>query len=106
MVIDNFANSSPEALRRVSALAGEDACARLEVMAGDIRSSADLEQAFQRGPFGGVVHFAGLKAVGESVAKPLNYWDVNVGGSQQLLAAMAAHGCRTLVFSSSATLYG
>ena len=106
VVIDNFANSSPEALRRVSALAGEDAGARLEVMEGDIRSSADLEQAFQRGPFAGVVHFAGLKAVGESVAEPLKYWDVNVGGSQQLLAAMAAHGCRTLVFSSSATLYG
>ena len=106
VVIDNFANSSPEALRRVGALAGEDAGARLEVMAGDIRSSADLEQAFQRGPFAAVVHFAGLKAVGESVAKPLKYWDVNVGGSQQLLAAMAAHGCRTLVFSSSATLYG
>ncbi|MBM5785697.1 MAG: UDP-glucose 4-epimerase GalE, partial [Cyanobacteria bacterium K_DeepCast_35m_m1_288] len=53
-----------------------------------------------------VIHFAGLKAVGESVAEPLRYWDVNVAGSQQLLAAMAAHGCRTLVFSSSATLYG
>ena len=106
LVIDNFANSSPEALRRVSALAGDEAGARLEVIEGDIRSSDDLEQAFQRGPFAGVVHFAGLKAVGESVAEPLKYWDVNVGGSQQLLAAMATHGCRTLVFSSSATLYG
>ena len=106
LVIDNFANSSPEALRRVSALAGDEAGAHLEVIEGDIRSSDDLEQAFQRGPFAGVVHFAGLKAVGESVAEPLKYWDVNVGGSQQLLAAMATHGCRTLVFSSSATLYG
>ena len=106
VVIDNFANSSPEALKRVSQLAGDEAGVRLEVMPGDIRSSADLEQAFQRGPFAGVVHFAGLKAVGESVAEPLKYWDVNVGGSQQLLAAMSAHGCRTLVFSSSATLYG
>ena len=106
LVIDNFANSSAEALRRVSALAGDEAGARLEVIEGDIRSSDDLEQAFQRGPFAGVVHFAGLKAVGESVAEPLKYWDVNVGGSQQLLAAMATHGCRTLVFSSSATLYG
>ena len=106
LVIDNFANGSPEALRRVSALAGDEAGARLEVIEGDIRSSDNLEQAFQRGPFAGVVHFAGLKAVGESVAEPLKYWDVNVGGSQQLLAAMATHGCRTLVFSSSATLYG
>jgi UDP-glucose 4-epimerase len=53
-----------------------------------------------------VIHFAGLKAVGESVAEPLRYWDVNVSGSQHLLASMRAHGCRTLVFSSSATLYG
>jgi UDP-glucose 4-epimerase len=106
LVIDNFANSSPESLKRVSALAGDEAGTRLEVIDGDIRSSADLEQAFQQGPFAGVVHFAGLKAVGESVAEPLKYWDVNVGGSQQLLAAMASHGCRTLVFSSSATLYG
>jgi UDP-glucose 4-epimerase len=53
-----------------------------------------------------VVHFAGLKAVGESVAEPLRYWDVNVAGSRCLLTAMAAHHCRTLVFSSSATLYG
>ena len=53
-----------------------------------------------------MIHFAGLKAVGESVQHPLRYWDVNLGGSRQLLAAMQAQGCRTLVFSSSATLYG
>jgi len=53
-----------------------------------------------------VIHFAGLKAVGESVRDPLRYWDVNLAGSRQLLATMQAHGCRTLVFSSSATLYG
>jgi UDP-glucose 4-epimerase len=78
---------------------------------GDIRCSADLERAFAAGASTGacvdaVIHFAGLKAVGESVAEPLLYWDVNVSGSQHLLAAMRAHGCRTLVFSSSATLYG
>ena len=106
VVIDNFANSSPEALRRVADLAGPEAAARLDVLEGDIRSSTDLESAFRQGPYAGVVHFAGLKAVGESVAEPLKYWDVNVGGSQRLLAAMATHGCRTLVFSSSATLYG
>ncbi len=53
-----------------------------------------------------VIYCAGLKAVGESVAEPLRYWDVNVSGSQLLLAAMRTHGCRTLVFSSGATLYG
>ena len=53
-----------------------------------------------------MIDFSGLKVVGESVAEPLRYWDVNVCGSQFLLEAMSAHGCRTLVFSSSATLYG
>jgi UDP-glucose 4-epimerase len=106
VVLDNFDNSSPEALRRVAELAGADADARLHVVEGDVRSASDLKQVFRRDAVDAVVHFAGLKAVGESVANPLRYWDVNVSGSQQLLAAMAAHGCRTLVFSSSATLYG
>jgi UDP-glucose 4-epimerase len=105
VVLDNFANSSPEALRRVTALAGA-ADARLQVLDGDIRSSSDLNRAFRTGPIEAVIHFAGLKAVGESVVEPLHYWDVNVGGSRSLLAAMQAHGCRTIAFSSSATLYG
>ena len=105
VVLDNFANSSPESLRRVQELAGPSRADRLRVVEGDIRSSTDLDQAFTGG-IDAVVHFAGLKAVGESVAHPLAYWDVNVTGSRQLLAAMQAHGCRTLVFSSSATLYG
>jgi UDP-glucose 4-epimerase len=106
LVLDNYANSSPEALRRVVELAGSEAGSRLQVLEGDIRRDNDLERAFERGPIEAVVHFAGLKAVGESVAQPLRYWDVNVSGSQRLLAAMARHACRTLVFSSSATLYG
>ncbi|MBM5820022.1 MAG: UDP-glucose 4-epimerase GalE [Cyanobacteria bacterium K_DeepCast_150m_m2_101] len=110
VVLDNFANSAPEALRRVGELAGPDGASRLEVIEGDIRQPRDLERAFTSHGNGSgidaVIHFAGLKAVGESVAEPLRYWDVNVAGSHQLLAAMAAHGCRTLVFSSSATLYG
>lgn len=105
LVLDNFANSSPESLRRVQELASPGAADRLRVVEGDIRSHTDLERAFAGG-IDAVVHFAGLKAVGESVAQPLAYWDVNVSGSRQLLAAMQAHGCRTLVFSSSATLYG
>ena len=104
-VLDNFANSSPASLQRVQELLGPAAAGRLRVVAGDIRAAADLERAFAGG-CDAVVHFAGLKAVGESVARPLAYWDVNVAGSRQLLAAMQAHGCRTLVFSSSATLYG
>jgi UDP-glucose 4-epimerase len=110
VVLDNFANSSPESLRRVQELAGGSAADRLTVVEGDIRHPSDLERAFAAhatgGPIEAVVHFAGLKAVGESVREPLRYWDVNVAGSRQLLAAMRAQGCRTIVFSSSATLYG
>jgi UDP-glucose 4-epimerase len=110
VVLDNFANSSPEALRRVAELAGPTAGQRLQVLQGDIRSPVDLDRAFTTTPGGqpiqAVIHFAGLKAVGESVAHPLRYWDVNLAGSRCLLAAMQAHGCRTIAFSSSATLYG
>jgi UDP-glucose 4-epimerase len=110
VVLDNFANSSPESLRRVCELAGSSAAERLTVIEGDIRRADVLEQAFDAAPTGhpveAVIHFAGLKAVGESVREPLRYWDVNFGGSRQLLTVMQARGCRTLVFSSSATLYG
>ena len=107
LVLDNFANSSPESLRRVAELAGSEAAQRLQVLEGDIRSPADLDRAFTAaGVCEAVIHFAGLKAVGESVGKPLRYWDVNVTGSRCLLEAMQRHHCRTIVFSSSATLYG
>ncbi|NQW38632.1 MAG: UDP-glucose 4-epimerase GalE [Cyanobacteria bacterium] len=110
VVLDNFANSSPVSLRRVLELAGPEASTRLAVLEGDIRNPADLERAFATAPAGqpieAVIHFAGLKSVGESLEYPLHYWDVNLGGSRQLLAAMQARGCRSLVFSSSATLYG
>ena len=104
VVLDNFDNSSPEALKRVQELAGRDALAVLE---GDVRNPADLNRAFREfGPIDGVIHFAGLKAVGESVADPLRYWDVNLNGSRALAEAMERHGCRTLVFSSTSTVYG
>ncbi|MBM5796997.1 MAG: UDP-glucose 4-epimerase GalE [Cyanobacteria bacterium K_Offshore_0m_m2_072] len=107
VVLDSFANSSPEALRRVAELAHLPDDKRLRVVEGDIRHAADLDRAFGTGgPVDGVIHFAGLKAVGESVQQPLRYWDVNVNGSRLLIEAMGRHGCRTLVFSSSATLYG
>ena len=110
VVLDNFANSSPESLRRVLNLAGQGAGGHLAVVEGDIRNPVDLDRAFAAAPAGkpieAVIHFAGLKAVGESVQLPLRYWDVNLGGSRQLLTAMQSQGCRNLVFSSSATLYG
>ena len=106
VVLDNFANSSPESLKRVRELAGAEAAGRLRVIEGDIRPAADLERAFGADPFDAVIHFAGLKSVAESVADPLRYWDGNVLASQRLLVAMAAHGCKSLVFSSSAAIYG
>lgn len=107
VVLDNFDNSSPESLKRVLELAGASAAGRLQVVEGDIRCAADLERAFAAGrPITAVIHFAGLKAVGESVQEPLRYWDVNLNGTRQLLEAMQTHGCRSLVFSSSCTVYG
>ena len=104
VVVDNFDNSSPEALRRVQELAASDALVLVE---GDLRNPEVLDRAFRcDGPVNGVIHFAGLKAVGESVADPLRYWDVNLNGSRILAAAMERHDCRTLVFSSTSTVYG
>ena len=106
-VLDDLSNSSPMAMERVAELAGvsrgdED----LQLIRGDIRDAALLERLFSdakatNNPIEAVIHFAGLKAVGESVADPLHYWDVNVCGSRALLAAMDAHACRNLVFSST-----
>ena len=101
MVLDNFSNSAPEALRRVEGITGQS----IDVVSGDLRDPTAVERALANG-VDAVVHFAGLKAVGESVEKPLLYWDVNLSGSRVLLEAMSAAGCRTLVFSSSATVYG
>ncbi|MBI3564498.1 MAG: UDP-glucose 4-epimerase GalE [Elusimicrobia bacterium] len=100
---DNLSNSSEESVRRVRALTGKP----LEFVVADLRDAAALRKLFKRSPgFDAVMHFAGLKAVGESVEKPDLYRDVNVGGSRVLLEEMALAGCRKLVFSSSCTVYG
>ncbi len=102
LVLDNLSNSSREALERVAAITGK----RAEFVEGDIRDTALLDRLFQEHEIGSVIHFAGLKAVGESVAQPLRYYDCNVTGSLRLLEAMDRAGVRHLVFSSSATVYG
>lgn len=112
VVYDNFSNSKPEALRRVRRLAARtraitEAEVALTVIEGDIRDRAALDAVLVAHPdIQAVIHFAGLKAVGESVAEPLRYYDNNVVGSLRLLEAMAAAGVHRLVFSSSATVYG
>lgn len=102
VVLDNLSNASREALLRVESITGK----KITFIEGDIRSSKDLERAFMTEKIEAVVHFAGLKAVGESVAEPLKYYDNNVVGTIRLLEAMEKHHCRRLVFSSSATVYG
>ena len=101
-VFDNYCNSQPEALARVERITGR----RIQVVQGDIRDRPALETALRASKATAVVHFAGLKAVGESVEKPLAYYDNNVVGTLRLLEAMAACSVKTLVFSSSATVYG
>jgi UDP-glucose 4-epimerase len=101
-VVDNLSNSSEEALRRVSSLTGRP----IAFHGVDIRDRAGLAAALEAERPEAVVHFAGLKAVGESVAEPLRYYDNNLAGTVALLEAMRSAGVRDLVFSSSATVYG
>ena len=101
-VFDNFSNSHPEALARVERITGKT----LRLVQGDIRDRAALVTALKESGANAVIHFAGLKAVGESVTQPLTYYDNNVVGTLRLLEAMDECGVKTLVFSSSATVYG
>ncbi|ENX61602.1 MULTISPECIES: UDP-glucose 4-epimerase GalE [Acinetobacter] len=101
VVFDNLSNSSEEALRRVQKLANKS----LVFVKGDIRNQDALDQVFQAYSIDAVIHFAGLKAVGESQQVPLTYFDNNIAGSAQLVKAMERAGVFNLVFSSSATVY-
>ena len=102
IVLDNLSNSSKESIRRVGILSGKS----LKFIQGDIRDRVLLNELFASNPISAVLHFAGLKSVGESVRIPLDYYDNNVAGSVTLCQAMAQAGVFTLVFSSSATVYG
>ena len=100
--IDNFVNSSPEVLDRLATLAGSTP----DFVEADVCDATAVEAVFAGEAFDAVVHFAALKAVGESTQKPLAYYANNIGGLLTLARAMAGHACKTLVFSSSATVYG
>ncbi len=102
VVVDNLCNSKREALHRVEAISRE----KVTFFELDLRDQPGLKRIFAEHAIDAVIHFAGLKAVGESVKKPLQYYDVNVTGSLMLFEAMAAANVKTLVFSSSATVYG
>ncbi|KAA8521132.1 hypothetical protein F0562_011715 [Nyssa sinensis] len=105
-IIDNLDNSVEEAVNRVRELAGPKLSQKLEFHLGDLRDKEDLEKLFSQTKFDAVIHFAGLKAVGESVVYPIRYFDNNLIGSINLYQIMAKYNCKKLVFSSSATVYG
>lgn len=102
VVMDNLSNSKALVLNRIEALTGQ----RLRFHLGDVRDEAFLDSIFAEHNIDAVIHFAGLKAVGESVAKPLEYYDNNVNGSLVLARSMRKAGVKNIIFSSSATVYG
>ena len=102
VVLDNLSNANPESLERVSRITG----AKVSFVQADIRDGDRVEEALKAHGCTAVVHFAGLKVVGDSLADPLGYYDVNVTGTLSLVAAMKACDIRTLIFSSSANVYG
>lgn len=102
VAIDNFSNSSPEVLNRIKTITGKE----VTFYKGDIRDRDLLEKVFSEQSIDCVIHFAGLKAVGESCSKPLEYYDNNLYGTLVLLETMRKYGCKKIVFSSSATVYG
>jgi UDP-glucose 4-epimerase len=102
VVMDSLYNATREALNRVEALTGK----KVTFYKLDLLDPEGLNKLFTETKFDAVIHFAGLKAVGESVAKPLFYYENNITGTVNLLKAMALGGCKNIVFSSSATVYG
>ncbi|MDY6822191.1 MAG: UDP-glucose 4-epimerase GalE [Thermodesulfobacteriota bacterium] len=102
LIVDNLVNSSRGVLERLKTITGRS----IDFEEADIRDRTALDRIFDRFRPDAVIHFAGLKAVGESVSLPLLYYENNVGGTMTLLEAMAASGVKTMVFSSSATVYG
>ncbi|KEH21025.1 UDP-D-glucose/UDP-D-galactose 4-epimerase [Medicago truncatula] len=105
-IIDNFDNSVIAAVDRVRELVGPQLSQNLDFTLGDLRIKDDLEKLFSKTKFDAVIHFAGLKAVGESVANPRRYFDNNLVGTINLYEVMAKYNCKKMVFSSSATVYG
>ena len=102
VVLDNLSNSKEEAIRRIEKITGKT----VTFYKADMRDETAVRKIFEEQPIDAVVHFAGLKAVGESVEKPLEYYENNLNGTFVLLKVMREFGCKTFVFSSSATVYG
>ena len=102
VVLDNLCNANPKVLDRIEAITGK----KVPFYKADIRDREALNEIFEKESIDSVIHFAGLKAVGESVQKPLEYYDNNISGTLVLVDVMRQHGCKNIIFSSSATVYG
>ena len=102
VVLDNLCNANPKVLDRIEAITGK----KVPFYQADIRDREALNEIFDKESIDSVIHFAGLKAVGESVQKPLEYYDNNISGTLVLVDVMRQHGCKNIIFSSSATVYG
>jgi len=102
IIFDNFSNASRESINRVEKIVGK----AITLIEGDIRNRDNLNKVFNTHTIDAVIHFAGLKAVGESVEQPLKYYNNNISGTLILCEVMAKHNCKSIVFSSSATVYG
>ncbi|MBR1382445.1 MAG: UDP-glucose 4-epimerase GalE, partial [Ruminococcus sp.] len=102
VIMDNFSNSKPEALNRIRMITGKE----FGFYKADMLDLPAMERIFEENKIDAVIHFAGLKAVGESVQKPVEYYHNNITGTLMLIKAMRKAGCKKIVFSSSATVYG
>lgn len=102
VVVDNLVNSNPKALERVGKIIGKE----IKFYKADVRDRQAMTKIFEENQLDAAIHFAGLKAVGESVAKPLEYYENNMNATFVLLDVMRQHGCKNIIFSSSATVYG
>lgn len=102
VILDNLYNSSPKAVERIEQITGKP----VTFYEGDIRDKAKLDEIFDKEGIDAVIHFAGLKAVGESVSKPVEYYENNIGGTLTLIESMRDHDVKNIIFSSSATVYG
>lgn len=106
VIVDDLSNASERVLDRIDRIVGEDASSRLSFYRADVNDREALDVIFDENPIDRVIHFAGFKAVGESVSKPIEYYSNNIGSTLTLVDAMRDHGCKSIVFSSSATVYG
>lgn len=106
VIVDDLSNASERVLDRIDRIVGDEASERLSFYRADVRDRDALDIIFEENDVDAVIHFAGFKAVGESVRKPVEYYANNIGGTLALVDAMRDHGCKSVIFSSSATVYG